>query len=622
MSIRAARLSWSTVVRVGKLALFSNNTNKKIFSHHQFTKLNTFNTFTNININNTNNAIRQYHSKSTLHNNTAIENVTLEDSIESSKKDRIQHLTDVLDLNPNFAPALLERGLLYQELHDFTNSCIDLEKAIEIDPNIEGLVNLHTQLGYMYSKVEKCHEKAILHLEKALDLCFEANIIPSNIIFMLTYTLYDNNGHHEKSIKLLTRGIKFLSSLEATEELSELYVLRGNTLISEYKMFERGNQDYETSLQLGVKTKLYCLRIILNSYVNLQLFDDKILMYYNMASDIIKQFEAENVKQLDYHVAEMYYTEYSKINTIMRDYYWNRKEFTLAQQYAGEAIYKNNPENIRIDPMQHNDYRCLCLLNGNFRDVLENVEYIYGKIASNITVDLSFKGEYSELFGNKTETLISQRIFLGLLYEADRQIDNSILFCGPIKELLKDYKIDENFTCIPKEKLETLYHVLEGYCNLHQGDHSLLNENISLVVKYFPFYLFTIGTRYKIRNEMDRSREYYLQYFDKSGDLEGLSEATDCLISLNRYEEAVEESDKLLERDPLYIHALYNKGESLFHLGKLESARKCFDLAITEAEKQNHKHLELMVHSLKQMWPQYLILSIPITLKKTNKKLI
>ena len=53
--------------------------------------------------------------------------------ISADYKTKLEFYTKALEINPNYTDALINRGLVYNELGEFDNSIKDYNKAIELD---------------------------------------------------------------------------------------------------------------------------------------------------------------------------------------------------------------------------------------------------------------------------------------------------------------------------------------------------------------------------------------------------------------------------------------------------------------------------------------------------------
>ena len=80
-----------------------------------------------------------------------------------------KELSKAIKLYPNYAEAILNRGVVYMAMHKLNKAEIDLELAKKLDPNNP---NVHYNLVCLYS-ITKRFDLAIDSLDSALSLGFE-----------------------------------------------------------------------------------------------------------------------------------------------------------------------------------------------------------------------------------------------------------------------------------------------------------------------------------------------------------------------------------------------------------------------------------------------------------------
>ncbi len=148
--------------------------------------------------------------------------------ISTDYKTKLEFYTKALEINPNYTDALINRGLVYNELGEFDNSIKDYNKAIKLDSKCALAFN---NRGYTRFKQEKYKEaladynKAILlnpKFKMALDnkaLLFQTVCMKDDSDFNEKYYISlgiadTNEGNFPDAIKSFDESLKFNPSNE------------------------------------------------------------------------------------------------------------------------------------------------------------------------------------------------------------------------------------------------------------------------------------------------------------------------------------------------------------------------------------------------------------------------
>ncbi|EFC39113.1 predicted protein [Naegleria gruberi] len=238
-----------------------------------------------------------------LHNfGDADENGAENDKVRNKK--RIGELNDLLEFNPNFTDALIERSKCYEGLSEWKLASADLEKVLEIEPNRDDIVSHLEQLYWFYIQKENYNVKlANNYLERAFEIVSNNAVQVPFSYYRSLYSICYELEQFEKAISYATKGIKSIESTgpieigsKEADDLAALLCRRGSVLITKFKMIERGRQDLERALSLA-SSKYEPLVLMLDSFKYLK-NHDLVMETYNLVKELEKKETRTDEKTL------------------------------------------------------------------------------------------------------------------------------------------------------------------------------------------------------------------------------------------------------------------------------------------------------------------------------------
>lgn len=135
-------------------------------------------------------------------------------------------LREAIQTDPNYLPAYLEYGRMYENKGEYNKAILYHQKALEIDPNYYKANNL---IGYMiYEAIQagqrsnSDYELAITYLNASLKTAPEY-ARPYNTLGVI----YANNGNHEEAIEYFLKALKYEDYLEPYMNLALTYKALG-----------------------------------------------------------------------------------------------------------------------------------------------------------------------------------------------------------------------------------------------------------------------------------------------------------------------------------------------------------------------------------------------------------
>ena len=174
---------------------------------------------------------------------------------ESDQNLKVAHYSKAIELDPQYAPAYINRGNAYSLLKEYKRAIADLNKGIELNPQ-EALA--YDNRGYAYIHLKE-YEKAIADLDKAIELNQQEA------------SAYGNRGNAYSLLKEYEIAIAdYNKAIELNQQEASIYINRGNTY-SLLKEYEKAITDYNKAIELNPQNasaylNLAELKIIIGKY--------------------------------------------------------------------------------------------------------------------------------------------------------------------------------------------------------------------------------------------------------------------------------------------------------------------------------------------------------------------
>lgn len=312
----------------------------------------------------------------------------------------IQTYLQAIMIDPKFADAYKEIGLVYMKEADYATAKVFLEKALKIQPNhslaLHDLAICKGELGASSEEVAESYQKALM-------------AAPDNI-FPLYALGRDNisDGHYEEGIALLEKAISQNPEYKNSyEPLLEAYLKTGrydDAIITAQKALVLFPEDIDIRMMLA------------KGYKNKKIYDKAIEEYNKILES--------NAHGLDPYIglAGVYVAqgEMGKAVTILEEnsspYFNNKKacvSYGLGKIYMDEGKYKDAAS----------EFEDMLKLEPDYLDAITNLQILYAQYLDNPDKAAYFENEYKRLTAKYEEEkpwlVVNKGGISGLVTKAD-----------------------------------------------------------------------------------------------------------------------------------------------------------------------------------------------------------
>ena len=174
----------------------------------------------------------------------------------------LKKFSKAIKLNPKFAEAYFERGMVYEVLKKQKNALEDYDKAIEFDPSF---FHAYVHRALLYAELGK-YDKALKDLEKV----YKADPRPHSRASCLFNegSIYEHLGKHKQALECYDKALKLKPSKFMQERI---YVDRG-VIYGRLEQYEKSLKDFNRAIELNPKHAMgYGARGV--TYTRLEKFD-------------------------------------------------------------------------------------------------------------------------------------------------------------------------------------------------------------------------------------------------------------------------------------------------------------------------------------------------------------